>query len=155
MISIDQILDRHCTRASVSAGSRKRLLHFASDLLAEQYPELSARSLFDELTARERLGSTGLGEGVAIPHCRMACDRIIGACISLEQPVDFDAIDKQPVDLLFVIVVPQDETSSHLELLAALARLFGEQGNRAALRNASTDDQLYEQMAGLFRSLAA
>lgn len=155
MISIDKILDRGCTVASLSAGSKKRLLQLASDMLAEQHPSLSARHLFDELMARERLGSTGLGEGVAIPHCRTSCERIVGACITLQHPVDFDAPDGQPVDLLFIIVVPEGESSAHLELLAALARIFDEQSNRLALRNSASSERLHEQITGLLSSAAA
>ncbi|MFV2090539.1 MAG: PTS sugar transporter subunit IIA, partial [Pseudomonadales bacterium] len=81
MISIHSILDPHCTRVGVDANSRKRLLEFASDLLAEQH-DLSARNLFDELMNRERLGSTGLGDGVAIPHCRLPCRQIHGAWVT-------------------------------------------------------------------------
>ena len=83
MIDIQTILDRQCTRASVDANSRKRSIEYASDLLAASHPELDARALFDELMTRERLGSTGLGEGVAIPHCRMPCSGILAACLKL------------------------------------------------------------------------
>ncbi|MCZ6852531.1 MAG: PTS sugar transporter subunit IIA, partial [Gammaproteobacteria bacterium] len=104
---------------------------------------------------RERLGSTGLGGGVAIPHCRIACDEINAAFLKLEEPIDYDAPDGQPVDLLFVLVVPPDETHAHLEVLANLARIFGEPDNRATLRRASSSTELYEALMGLIASLAA
>lgn len=149
MVNIDDILHRSCTSAEVVASSRKKALEAASDLLAEHYSELSARALFDELMSRERLGSTGLGEGVAIPHCRIPCKQIVGAFLKLKEPVDYDAIDDQPVDLLFVLVVPPLETTAHLEVLAALARVFESPESRRRLRAQNSDGALYEELIGL------
>ena len=155
MVDITRILNPQCVRVAVEAGSRKRVLHYTSDILAEAYPELSARKVFDELASRERLGSTGLGEGVAIPHCRVPCEKIIGGFVTLKTAVDYDAIDDLPVDLLFVLIVPPAETTAHLDLLAALARLFGEAENRNKLRNANSSPDLYEQLVGMFGRQAA
>ncbi len=155
MIDITHILSKGCTRASVDAHSRKRAIEAAADMLADVHPELSARKVFDELMARERLGSTGLGEGVAIPHCRIPCDRVLGAFLHLAEAVDYDAADGEKVDLLFVLVVPPEETTAHLELLASLARVFNDPENRYRLRNCSSDGELYEQLVGLFSSQAA
>jgi PTS system nitrogen regulatory IIA component len=155
MVNIGDILHRNCTSAEVEAGSRKKALEAASDLLAEHYSDLSARALFDELMSRERLGSTGLGEGVAIPHCRIPCKQIVGAFLKLEEPVDYDAIDDQPVDLLFVLVVPPEETTAHLEVLAALARVFESPENRRRLRAQASDGALYEELIGLASNDAA
>lgn len=149
MLDIRTLLDRECTCARVDAQSRKRVLEAAADLLAARYPDLSARNLFDELMSRERLGSTGLGEGVAIPHCRIDCPTIVTAFLRLDEAVDFDAIDGEPVDLLFVLVVPLEETSAHLDLLATLARLFSDPENRHRLRAQRSDDALYEELATL------
>lgn len=150
MTDIQSILDKACTKAQVETRSRKRLLEYISDLLAEQHPDLSARSLFDELMSRERLGSTGLGDGVAIPHCRIPCEQIMGACITLQNPVDYDSIDGEPVDLLFALIVPPDETTAHLEVLAALARMFAEPANRSGLRAIASDELLFERVTGMF-----
>jgi PTS system nitrogen regulatory IIA component len=154
MSDILGILERSCTKVGVPASSRKALLQYASDLLAEEY-DLPARQLFDELMNRERLGSTGLGDGVAIPHCRIACEKIHAACLTLAEPVDYDAIDGEPVDLIFILLVPPEEHSAHLELLSDLARLYGSDENRTTLRRASTDDELYETFTGLMSSRAA
>ncbi len=155
MADITTILSRDCTRASVTAPSRKRALEAAADLLAEHYPDLSARKLFDELMARERLGSTGLGDGVAIPHCRIPCQQISAALLHLREAVDYESMDDEPVDLLFVLVVPPDETTAHLDLLANLARIFGDAENRRRLRDLASDDALYQELVGLFSSQAA
>jgi nitrogen PTS system EIIA component len=155
MADIKSILDRASTRNGAPALSRKRALEYASDLLAANHPDLSARALFDGLMGRERLGSTALGEGVAIPHCRMECPRILGAFVRLEQPVDYDAPDGEPVDLLFVLVVPPTEQSAHLEVLAALARIFQDPENRRRLRAQASDDALYDELMGLVSSQTA
>jgi PTS system nitrogen regulatory IIA component len=154
-LEITSIIDEQCAQVAVAANSRKRVLEAVSDLLAEHHPDLSARQLFDELMNRERLGSTAIGEGVAIPHCRIDCNQILGALITLEHSIDYDAIDDQPVDMLFVLVVPREETSAHLELLAALARLFNNPENRRLLRSSGTGNELYQQLVGLFSSEAA
>ncbi len=155
MTNIADILSLERTRTNVAAKSRKRVLEAVSDLLCEGSEQLSGRTLFDELRARERLGSTGLGGGVAIPHCRIDCDEIIAAFLKLDQPIDYDAPDGEPVDLLFVLVVPRDENHAHLEVLADLARIFGEPDNRARLRRATNSTDLYEKLIGLIASLAA
>lgn len=155
MTDITHILSQERTCNDVAARSRKRVLEKASDLLCEGNEQLSGRTLFDELLARERLGSTGLGDGVAIPHCRIACDEICAAFLKLKEPIDYDAPDGQPVDLLFVFVVPTAENHAHLEVLADLARIFGEPDNRARLRRATSSTELYEELIGLIASLAA
>ncbi len=154
-MEITRILSPQCTATSVDANSRKRVLEAASDLIAAAHSELSGRQLFDELMNRERLGSTGIGDGVAIPHCRLDCNEILAAMIVLDHAVDYDAIDDEPVDLLFVLVVPKEETSAHLELLAALARVFSVAENRRLLRNSSSGSELHQQLVGLFSSEAA
>jgi len=154
MNDMPSILKRSCTKVGIPAKSRKAVLQYASDLLAAEY-DLPARQLFDELMNRERLGSTGLGEGVAIPHCRIDCTQIHAACLTLAEPVDYDAIDATPVDLIFVLLVPPEEQSAHLDLLSDLARLYGSDENRTNLRRTRTDEELYETFTGLMSSLAA
>lgn len=124
--------------------SKKRVLENISQFIGEQVEQLDADELFANLLARERLGSTGLGGGIAIPHCRLKqLDRVIGALITLEQPIDFEAIDDKPVDLLFTLVVPEQATQEHLNTLAALAELFSQPGFCQRLREAETAAALY------------
>lgn len=155
MFDITRILDESTTRSQVDAPSKKRAIQIASDLLAASHPSLSARTLFDELMNRERLGSTALGEGVAIPHCRTACEQIHGALLSLAEPVDCDAPDGKPVDLMFVLIVPTEEANAHLEVLATLARLFQDPENLRRLRARDSAQSLYEELVGLVSSQAA
>lgn len=113
----------------------------------EQDDELTSRAVFDALLARERLGSTALGEGVAIPHCRLAgMTGIRAALITLDEGVDFDAPDGDPVDLLCCLIVGEEEQDHHLKLLSQLAQIFSDAGKRRALRAEKTTDGLYRQL---------
>ena len=104
-----------------------------------------ANGLLLSLQARERLGSTGLGSGIAIPHCRLKnLDTVSGALITLAEPIDFDAIDGAPVDILFVLLAPENAMQQHLSALAALAALFNEATFRQRLRNATNAEQLFQ-----------
>ena len=151
MLRIDKLLAPECVRRGLPAHSRKRTLDIAADLLSERHPDVAARHLFDALMARERLGSTGIGDGVAIPHCRLECQGMKAALFSLDQPVDYDAPDEQPVDLIFVLVVPVDEANAHLEALSLLAAIFKDADTRRRLREASSSgelDQRFREAAG-------
>ncbi len=155
MTDIANILTPGCTIAQLPGVSRKRVLQQVSDLLAAQYPQLSARALFDALNERERMGTTAVGEGVAIPHCRTDVDKIVAAFFVLNQGIDYDAPDGEPVDILFTLVVPTGEDPAHLDVLAILAKTFADSANRAALRDCTDDSVLHQQMLGLLQQNAA
>jgi PTS system nitrogen regulatory IIA component len=128
-------------------GSKKRLLEYISELLADSSPELTQNEIFDALINREKLGSTGLGKGVAIPHGRIASlKRPVCAFIKLATPVDFDATDGQPVDLIFTLLVPEDSTEEHLQVLSTIAEIFSNAGISKALRQCDTGSGLLEQL---------
>lgn len=127
--------------------SKKKALEVLSHSLASASPELDSRAIFDSLLGRERLGSTGLGEGVALPHGRLAdSPRAVGAVLKLGRGIDFDAMDQQPVDLLFGLVVPEHFTDEHLKILAYLADMFSNQAFCQQLRTMDTDQLLYERL---------
>lgn len=131
----------------VNVNSKKRALELLGELLAGAEPGLDSRTVFDSLLGRERLGSTGLGHGVALPHGRLSdTPRTIGAVIKLSQGVDFDALDRQPVDLLFALIVPEHCTDEHLKILAYLAEMFSNQDFCQQLRASSDGQQLYQQL---------
>lgn len=155
MIDLNCLLPADCVRSGVTANSRKAVLEWVADRLAMTHPEVSSRSLFNALMERERLGSTGLGEGVAVPHCRLDCSRLMGALLSLTHPVSFDAPDGEPVDLLFILIAPQDEPSAHLEALAAVARVFGDPDERDRLRDAGSDEALKHRFVEAAQRLAS
>lgn len=144
-MQIESLLTPHRTRCGLEGGSKKRALELLASTVAQDIPTIDADDLFRRLVNRERLGSTGLGKGIAIPHCRIDnCTGPIGAMITLENPVDFDAIDGEPVDVLFALLVPEDAHDDHLKALATLAGAFNDEGFRQRLRQANSDATLFE-----------
>jgi nitrogen PTS system EIIA component len=130
--------------AGVSVTSKKRTLEMLSELLAEGAGADIERRVFDSLCAREKLGSTGLGHGVAIPHGRTAAlPGAVGAFIRLSDPLDFSALDGQPVDLIFALAVPEHFSNQHLLLLSQLAEMFSDAGFCARLRAAPDNASLF------------
>lgn len=128
----------------VPATSKKRALEQVA-LLLENNQGLERAGVFDSLFARERLGSTGLGHGVAIPHGRIKnISKPSAAFVRLAQPVSFDAPDGEPVDLLLVIVVPEEATQQHLDILAEVARRLSEDSVIESLRRATQPSVIYE-----------
>ncbi|MEY1662665.1 PTS IIA-like nitrogen regulatory protein PtsN [Isoalcanivorax beigongshangi] len=141
---VRELLTPERTHYRLQGGSKKRLLDQVAQLASRDNPDLDEQQVFDALIARERLGSTGIGEGIAIPHCRLPhCTTATGMLISLEEAVDFDAVDGRPVDLVFVLLVPEDNPEQHLKTLSHLAALFNEQAYRDGLRAADSGDALY------------
>ena len=127
--------------------SKKRTLEKLSELLVNGQSNPGATEVFDSLLARERLGGTGLGHGIAIPHGRLkSVQRPLAAFLQLQQGIDFDAIDGEPVDLLFALLVPEHCTDEHLELLAHLAGIFRDPRLRAKLREARTPEAIIQLM---------
>ncbi|MGC8121148.1 PTS IIA-like nitrogen regulatory protein PtsN [Marinobacter sp. VGCF2001] len=146
-LTIDNILAPELTLCRASASSKKRVLEFIAERIHFQDEILSDTQIFNNLVSRERLGSTGIGEGIAIPHCRLeGLDRVIGVLMTLEEPVDFDAIDNQPVDLVFALIVPKEATSEHLELLSQLAERFNDNEFCTQLRQCTDAASLYQRM---------
>ena len=130
-----------------NVGSKKRLLEQLSELLAGSSPGLSQQEIFDALLNREKLGSTGLGKGVAIPHGRMATlEQPVCSFIKLQTPVDFDASDGQAVDLVFTLLVPEDSTEEHLQVLSTIAEIFSNTDICSALRACEAASCLLEQL---------
>jgi PTS system nitrogen regulatory IIA component len=146
-LTIDNILAPELTLCRVQASSKKRVLETIAEQIHHLDETLNDADIFNNLVSRERLGSTGIGQGIAIPHCRVeGLDRVIGVLMTLEEPVDFDAIDNQPVDLVFALIVPKEATSEHLELLSQLAEKFNDAGFCQKLRQCDQPGGLYQGM---------
>ena len=136
-------VDRTCCDAP--GVSKKRVLEFIADFFSEHTDFIDANELYNQLISRERLGSTGIGEGIAVPHCRLSgCPRITGILLKLDSSVDFDAIDGQPVDLIFALVVPDEQNDEHLQTLSAIAELLQSNEVRQQLRSCSSSNNLYQ-----------
>ena len=136
------------SQAKRDLHSKKRLLDYLAELYAPDLsPTLSADDVFDGLCERERLGSTGLGQGIAIPHCRLVGLQTPLMCwISLSAPIDYDAVDGQPVDLIASLIVPESDHEQHLQLLSKIAQFFSNTSNVATLRQLTTDLDLVNQV---------
>jgi len=142
LISPERVL--RCAEIS----SKKRVLEHVSELLATGTARLGWNEIFDSLVSREKLGSTGLGRGVALPHGRIASlDKPVCAFLKLDAAVDFDAADGQPVDLVFALLVPEDSTEEHLQVLSLVAELFSNPGFCSSIRACETDTCLYELLS--------
>ncbi|MGA7978679.1 MAG: PTS IIA-like nitrogen regulatory protein PtsN [Chromatiaceae bacterium] len=130
-------------------GSKKRLLEVLGELLATDDPALQPETVFERLLDRERLGSTGLGHGIALPHARMKDVReAIGAFVQLQHGIDFDAIDEKPVDLAFALLVPESATEMHLQLLSRLATMFSDPALRDRLRRTDSAEDILGLLEG-------
>jgi nitrogen PTS system EIIA component len=132
----------------LALSSKKRLLEALAGLLASEHPGLNPDAVFERLLERERLGSTGLGHGIALPHARVKeVKEALGAFVSTLEGVDYDAMDGEPVDLAFALLVPESATEEHLQLLAQLAGLFNDPRVRKRLREAESDQTIVRVFA--------
>jgi len=147
--TISTILSLQCTRVGVSVPGKADVLGCLSDLLTPHVPGTSREELLEGFVRREQMGSTGIGGGIAIPHCRSShCSETLGALIRLEEPVEFDSIDSQPVDLVFALLGPEGDAQRHLRALGLLAERFGHAAYIRALREAHDHEALYEAAVG-------
>ena len=141
--------------ADLPATSRKQVLHSLAEL-AHRTLHVPTRPVLDAVTERERLGSTGVGEGVAIPHARLdQVDRVCGVFARLKHAVDFDAVDGRPADLVFLLLAPEDAGAEHLKALAQVSRLFRREDIRRAVRAAPDAAAIAALLAAGVRSDAA
>ena len=126
---MSKILAAQAVVPGLNVSSKKRLFLEIGEL-AERIYGLDADKVFEALKAREELGPTGMGRGVAIPHARLdALDEVVGIFITLEKSVDFDAVDRKPVTLVFVLLAPSESGAEHLKALARVSRLLRHGGN--------------------------
>lgn len=144
-MQIAEILTPSRVAGNVDVSGKKGVLELLADLIADDCPDQTQVEIFDSLCARERLGSTGLGHGVAIPHGRLkGSKQTLGAFIQLNEGVDYDAVDQQPVDLLFALLVPEVSTDEHLQVLAKLAEMFSNVELVNQLRQGGSTMTLYD-----------
>ena len=141
--------------ASVRATSKKQVLHELARKAAE-LASVEERLILDVVLERERLGTTGVGNGIAIPHGKLAgLKRLYGVFARLEKPVDFEAIDEQPVDLIFMLLAPEGAGADHLKALARVSRLLRDRRMCEKLRGSDRADALYALLAEHAASHAA
>lgn len=143
MVQLSDILPADGVVPALKASSKKQALQELSQLAA-RLSGLETRNVFETLLQRERLGSTGLGQGIAIPHGKFAgLDRLYGVFARLAHPISFDAVDDQPVDLIFLLLAPESAGADHLKALARISRLLRDAGIVAKLRGSDSAGALY------------
>ena len=122
--------------------SKKRVFELAAEAMGAAL-NLSSETIYRALLAREKLGSTAIGEGIAIPHCRInECSEAAGCLVTLQEPIDYGSAEGQDVDVIFVLLVPEEATEAHLKLLAALARSFSNAEVRDRVRQTQDPEAL-------------
>jgi PTS system nitrogen regulatory IIA component len=143
-MDLTTILSQERTLRCASCQSKKRTIEEVSSILAKHLNGPSPHEVFDALIERERLGSTGLGDGIGIPHARLpACTHPTGVLLVLDDAIDFDAMDQQKVDIIFALVVPEEANEDHLDILATIAGKLSNPAFRDQLRESSSNEALY------------
>lgn len=134
-------LDR--TECAVQCNSKKRILEIISDIAAQTSPEIDKETVLNALMAREKVGSTGIGNGIALPHGRLAdLSKVTAVVVTTTPAIDFDAIDDKPVDIFFAILVPENQTQGHLQTLATIAGKLSQKDIIKAIRGAETKEEV-------------
>ena len=147
-MNISDLLAPEAVLASLKAQTKKQLLQ---ELAARAHARtnLPEKQIFETLNERERLGTTGVGAGIAIPHGRMAgATSITGVFARLESAIDYEAVDGQPVDLVFMLLAPENAGADHLKALARVSRLLRDRATCEKLRGANNADALYALLTG-------
>ncbi|WJG08869.1 PTS IIA-like nitrogen regulatory protein PtsN [Aliiglaciecola sp. LCG003] len=148
-MEIRDILTPDCTSCAVQGTSKKRILEIISQLAAQKLPDIDQTDILTSLLSREKLGSTGIGNGIALPHGRLqGIDKVLAILITCKPAIAFDAIDNCPVDIFFAILVPEEQAQGHLQTLATIATRLSDKEVLKVLRKCETDGQLYEAIIG-------
>ena len=146
-MELKQLISSDSVICNADVNSKKRALELMGELLSKKSNLPDPMVISQQLTEREKLGSTSLGHGVALPHARTnLCKKATGVFIKLDHGIDFDSPDEQPTDLLFALMVPENYTDEHLEILSTLACLFNEENFCNNLRSASSSTDLHDRL---------
>ena len=139
-MDIGELLDPGAITLRVHASSKRQALTIVAEIAA-RHVDATAADIAAKLMARERLGSTGVGHGVAVPHARLkGLERMHGVFVTFDAPVEFGAVDEQPVDLIFALLAPADHPAEHLRALAKVSRALRQADLREQLRQAKSPD---------------
>ena len=144
-MEIKNILTPGCTVCAAEDSSKKRILETISNIAHQALPQLSSDQILESLLSREKMGSTGIGNGIALPHGRLAeLDKVLGILVTCQTPISFDAIDNKPVDIFFALLVPADQAQGHLQTLATIAGKLSDKDILKQIRQADNNHELYE-----------
>lgn len=148
-MTLQDILTLDCTKCAVPVHSKKRLLEqicqiAANELTANELGNTNPTDLLDSLLNREKMGSTGIGNGIAIPHGKLSnTDKAVAVFLTTQQAIDFDAIDNKPVDIFICLFVPQNSTQEHLETLQSIAKLFSDRKKAKQVRKCTNQQEMF------------
>ena len=154
-MDINNILSPAGVLANLRPTSKKQLLQDLAEIGAEQ-TGMESHAIFESLLEREKLGSTGVGNGVAIPHAKLpGMDRIVGVFAHLTKPVMFEAVDDQPVDIAFMLLAPEGSGADHLKALSRIARILRNQSILASIRSSTDPDAIFSLLTSAEKANAA
>ena len=144
-MKLQDILTEDCTSCAVPISSKKKILEHICTIATNHIPEHSTFELLQSLLEREKMGSTGIGNGIAIPHGRLnGTHHVVAVLLTTEQPVAFDAIDNRAVDIFVALFVPEDCCKDHLSTLQSIAKLLSNKQISKQIRKSTTDQELYQ-----------
>lgn len=143
-MTLQDILTLDCTQCAVPASSKKRILEQICLIAAEKMGNCSASELLESILNREKMGSTGIGNGIAIPHGRLNnTDKAMAVLLTTEKAIDFDAIDNKSVDIFICLFVPKNSTQEHLNTLQSIAQLFSNRKTAKQARKCTNNQELF------------
>jgi PTS system nitrogen regulatory IIA component len=155
-MNLSAMLTKDCTKSAVLFNSKKRILEYIAELAHQSQPQLTETTVFEALMAREKLGSTGIGGGIAIPHGKMKdISSPVLIFVVSQDGISFDAIDNQPVDIFCAILIPENQCQTHLTTLSGIARILSQKDFTRKIRHASTDDELYQLLVAQAEATAS
>jgi len=144
-MKLQEILTADCIKCLATVSSKKRILELICALASNKIPGIDQHVLLDSLMEREKMSSTGIGHGIAIPHGRLPnAQQVIAVLITTEKAIVFDAIDNQAVDIFIALFVPENSCDEHLSTLQSIARLFSGKDNSKMIRRCQTNEQLFD-----------
>ena len=144
-MKLQDILTLDCTLCAVPVTSKKRIFDTICQTAAKHISELNQHELLESLMAREQMGSTGIGNGIAIPHGRLAeTNQVVAVVLTTQQAIDFDAIDNRPVDIFIALFVPENACKDHLSTLQSIAQLFSDKKTGKDVRKCVDNEQLFK-----------
>lgn len=147
-MDIQAIVSLDRTECAVQCNSKKRILEIIADIAAKQNENIDQATVLNSLMARERMGSTGIGNGIALPHGRLAgLEKVIAIVVTTTPAIDFDALDEKPVDIFFALLVPEEQTEGHLQTLATVAGKLSDKETIKAIRRATTSDEILSALS--------
>jgi len=137
-------LSLDCTQCAVHYRSKKRILQYISELAHKKYPEIPAQDILDSLLSREKLGSTGIGNGIALPHGRLkGVTKSVAIFLVTEQALDYDAIDNKSVDIFCALLIPEENSQEHLSTLSEIAQMLSDKPFVKKIRHSTSNEELF------------